>query len=293
MFENYEIIDKKKLHTTASQFEIYAPEIASSTLPGQFVVLMVDEKGERIPLTISEFDRERGIIELVIDSIGVTSKKMATMNIGDKFYSILGPLGKPSDFVNKDKEFLKDKEILLAGGGVGVAPLIPQARWLYENDIDFHVIIGFRSKEFVILEDKFKKYTDYILVTTDDGTYGLKGFVNDGIKELAINRGIKFDLCIIAGPLIMMKFTSLTTKELGIPSIVSMNPIMVDGTGMCGACRVTVDGKTRFACVDGPEFDAHLVDFDEALRRQGQYREFEIEADHKYCELVKGVNYDK
>lgn len=285
----YEILENKYMAPEIHGLWIKAPDIAKAALPGQFVIVIVEDDGERVPLSICDINKEEGSIFLVVQSIGVSSKKLNNKEKGEKLSAVVGPLGKPSAFVNEDIEKLKEKKILLAGGGVGVAPLIPQGRWLKKHGIDFDIVTGSKSKEFVILEDRFKELSDFVFIATDDGSYGFHGMVTDAIEELVENQGRNYDLCIIIGPMIMMKFTSMTTKKLGIPSIVSLNPLMVDGTGMCGACRVTIDGKTKFACVDGPEFDAHKVDFDEALRRQGQYRDSEIKKDHEYCELTGGM----
>ncbi len=285
----YKVVEKKLLAPNIYSMDILAPRVAEAALPGQFVIIIVDEKGERVPLTICDFDKEKGTVNIVTQAMGSSTKKLVAKEVGDYIKDFVGPLGKPSEYVNEDIETLKKKRILFAGGGVGVAPIVPQAKWLKEKGITFDILTGSKTKDLVILEDKFRDLTDNILIATDDGSYGFHGFVNSGIEELVVNRGIKYDLCVIIGPMIMMKFTSLTTKKLNLPSIVSLNPIMVDGTGMCGACRVTVDGETKFACVDGPEFDGHLVDFDEALRRQTQYKEEEVKKDHEYCELVGGM----
>lgn len=285
----YEIINKELLAPSIYSMDILAPRVAKAALPGQFVIIIVDKKGERVPLTICDSDLNKGTVTIVTQAVGTSTKKLAAKEVGEYIKDLVGPLGKPSEFVNEDIEELKKKGILFAGGGVGVAPIVPQAKWLKERGIEFDILTGSKSKEYVILEDKFLSITENLFIATDDGSYGFHGFVNSGIEELVINQGMKYDLCIIIGPMIMMKFTSLTTKKLGIPSIVSLNPIMVDGTGMCGACRVTVGGETKFACVDGPEFDAHLVDWDEALRRSAQYKEEEIRKDHEYCELTGGM----
>lgn len=269
--------------------DIKAPRVAKAAQPGQFVIIIVEQSGERVPLTICDSDPEKGTVTIVTQAMGSSTKKLVAKEVGDHIKDFVGPLGKPSEFVNEDIEELKKKKILLAGGGVGTAPLIPQAKWLKENGIKFDIVTGSKNKDFVILEDQFKELTENLFIATDDGSYGFNGMVTHAIEELVVNQGNKYDLCIIVGPMIMMKFTAMTTKKLNIPSIVSLNPIMVDGTGMCGACRVTVGGETKFACVDGPEFDAHQVDFDEALRRQGQYKEEEIQKDHEYCELVGGM----
>ena len=283
----YEIVGKELLAPEIYSMDIMAPRVAKAALPGQFVIIIVDEDGERVPLTICDSDKEKGTVNVVTQAMGSSTKKFTSKEVGDSISDFVGPLGKPSEFVNQAIDELKDKSILLAGGGVGVAPLIPQAKWLKEHGADVHIVTGSKNKDLVILEDRFRELSDNVFIATDDGSYGFHGMVTHAIEELVENRGMEYDLCVIIGPMIMMKFTAMTTKKYDIPTIVSLNPIMVDGTGMCGACRVTVGGETKFACVDGPEFDGHKVDFDEALRRQAQYKEEEIELDHKHCELTE------
>ena len=283
----YEIVGKELLAPEIYSMDIMAPRVAKAALPGQFVIIIVDEDGERVPLTICDSDKEKGTVNVVTQAMGSSTKKFTSKEVGDSISDFVGPLGKPSEFVNQDIDELKDKSILLAGGGVGVAPLIPQAKWLKEHGADVHIVTGSKNKDLVILEDRFRELSDNVFIATDDGSYGFHGMVTHAIEEQVENRGMEYDLCVIIGPMIMMKFTAMTTKKYDIPTIVSLNPIMVDGTGMCGACRVTVGGETKFACVDGPEFDGHKVDFDEALRRQAQYKEEEIELDHKHCELTE------
>ena len=288
----YEIVGKELLAPEIYSMDILAPRVAKAALPGQFVIVIVDKNGERVPLTICDFDKEKGTVTIVTQAIGKSTKKLVAKEIGEYIKDFVGPLGKPSAYVNEDIKELRKKKILFAGGGVGVAPIVPQAKWLKEHGVDFDILTGSKNKDFVILEDKFRSITENIFIATDDGSYGFHGFVNSGIEELVVKQGKKYDLCVIIGPMIMMKFTALTTKKLGLASIASLNPIMVDGTGMCGACRVTVGGETKFACVDGPEFDADQIDWDEALRRQAQYKEEEIQKDHEYCELVGGMKND-
>ncbi len=287
----FEIVEKRHLSPEIYSFKVKAPRVAKKALPGQFIILILDKDGERIPLTICDVDKEAGTVFLVVQSLGVSTKKLSQVEKGDKLYAFLGPLGKPSKFVDEDIEKLRKKRVLLIGGGLGIAPLIPQGKWLKENGVDFDVVIGARTKELIILEDKFRELTDTVFVSTDDGSYGFNGMAVEAVKELVLNRGKHYDLAVIIGPMIMMKFTSKATIELGIESIVSMNSIMVDGTGMCGACRVNFGGETKFACVDGPEFDASLIDFDEALRRQSQYRREEAEKlkHHESCDLSRGM----
>ena len=285
----YKIINKELVAPSIYSIDILAPRVAKAALPGQFIIIIVDDKGERVPLTICDTDPEKGTVNLVVQAMGTSTKKLVVKEVGDSIKDFAGPLGKPSKFVNEDIEDLKKKKILFVGGGVGVAPIIPQAKWMHERGIKFDVLTGSKNKDFVILEDRFSQLAENFYIATDDGSYGFDGMANAAIEDLVTNQGKRYDLAIIIGPMIMMKFTVLTTKKLGIPSIVSLNPIMVDGTGMCGACRVTVGGETKFACVDGPEFDGDSVDFDEALRRQAQYKDIEIEMDHEYCELTEGM----
>jgi ferredoxin--NADP+ reductase len=230
-----------------------------------------DEVGERIPLTICDYDAEKGTVTIVFQPIGSSTHKMTNLKAGDYFEDFVGPLGQPSEFTKMDLEELKKKHIVFVAGGVGTAPVYPQAKWLHEHGITADVIIGARTKDLVILEDKFRKVSNLYL-TTDDGSYVRKGMGTDVLRDLVQNEGKKYDYCVAIGPMIMMKFVCLLTKELEIPTIVSMNPIMVDGTGMCGACRLMVGGEVKFACVDGPEFDGHLVDFDLAMKRQQMYK---------------------
>ncbi len=272
----YKIVRKEILAPNIFSMDILAPRVAKSALPGQFVIIIVDEKGERLPLTICDYDEKEGTVQIVVQAMGSSTKKMAAYEEGDYFQDFVGPLGVPSDFVDEDIEELKKKNIIFIAGGVGTAPVYPQVKWLHEHGVSADVIMGAKTKDLVILEDKLKSVAGNLYVATDDGSYGFKGLVTNYLEDLVNNQGKKYDLCIAIGPMIMMKFVALTTKKLDIPTVVSLNPIMVDGTGMCGACRVTVGDETKFACVDGPEFDGHLVDFDEALKRQGQYKEEEI-----------------
>ncbi|WBW98563.1 sulfide/dihydroorotate dehydrogenase-like FAD/NAD-binding protein [Oceanirhabdus sp. W0125-5] len=270
----YLIKRKQDLNENTFKMDILAERLAKSAQPGQFVIVKLHEKGERIPLTIADYDREEGTVSIVVQAVGGSTQRMKSMNEGDYLMDIAGPLGKPSDFV-EDFEEIKDKNVLFVAGGVGSAPVYPQVKWLHENGVNADVIIGGRSAELVILKEEMSKVANEVYIATDDGSLGMKGRVTDMINHLVNVEGKKYDLVIAIGPLIMMKFVALQTKELGIPTVVSMNPIMVDGTGMCGACRVTVGGKIMFACVDGPEFDGHLVDFDEAMRRATTYKEKE------------------
>lgn len=273
----YRIVDKEYFAHNIFSMQVEAPRVAKAALPGQFVIVVTDDMGERVPLTICDYDPEKGTVEIVVQTMGASTRDMANYEVGDSFKSFVGPLGRPSDLVHEDIETLKDKKILFVAGGVGTAPVYPQVKWLNDHGVKADVILGAKTKDLVILEDKLGSVAENLYVATDDGSYGFKGMVTDLLVDLVENQGKEYDLCVAIGPMIMMKFVSITTKKLGIPTVVSLNPIMVDGTGMCGACRVSVGGETKFACVDGPEFDGHLVDFDEALRRQAQYKLEEAE----------------
>ena len=267
----YKIVKAEKLAANIFLMEVEAPRVAKHCLPGQFVIVKMDEEGERIPLTICDYSREKGTITIVFQPIGESTMRMAELKEGDAFMDFVGPLGQPSEFCKEDPEELKKKKIVFVAGGVGTAPVYPQAKWLHEHGIEADVIIGARNKDLIILEEEFKKVCN-LYITTDDGSYVRKGMGTDVLRDLVQNQGKQYDVCVAIGPMIMMKFVCLLTKELGIHTIVSMNPIMVDGTGMCGACRVTVGGEVKFACVDGPEFDGHLINFDEAMKRQQMYK---------------------
>lgn len=277
----YKIIEKEILAPNIFSMDILAPRVAKSANPGQFVIVITDETGERLPLTICDYDAEKGTVQIVVQSMGSSTKKLALLEKGDSVQDFVGPLGVPSDFVSEDLEELKKKRILFVAGGVGTAPVYPQVKWLHDHGVKADVIMGAKNKDLVILEEKLAAVSDNLYVATDDGSYGFKGLVTNYIEELVNNQGKEYDLCVAIGPMIMMKFVALTTKKLDIPTVVSLNPIMVDGTGMCGACRVTVGNETKFACVDGPEFDGHIVDFDEAMKRQGQYKTEEIKKDEQ------------
>lgn len=267
----YSIVKKEKLADKIYLYDVEAPRVAANCEPGQFVIVIDGKKGERIPLTICDYDREKGTVTIVVQSIGASTTKMTDLNVGDGFTDFVGPLGQPSELVNEDIEKLKQKKIVFIAGGLGTAPVYPQVKWLHEHGVDCDVIIGAKNKELIILEDEMKAVATNLYVTTDDGSYGFHGMGTDRLKAL-VSEGKTYDLCIAIGPMIMMKFVCLLTKELGIHTIVSMNPIMVDGTGMCGACRLVVGDEVKFACVDGPEFDGHLVDFDQAMKRQTLYK---------------------
>lgn len=265
----YKILSAEKLTFNIYRMVVHAPRIAKHCEPGQFLIVKMNEEGERIPLTICDYDREAGTVTIVFQPIGYSTMEMAKLQTGDSFMDVVGPLGKPSEFISEDIEELKKKKILFVAGGVGTAPVYPQVKWLHDHGVQADAIIGAKSKDYVILEEDFKKVCN-LYVTTDDGSYQRKGMVTKCLEDL-VAEGKKYDICVAIGPMIMMKFVCKLTKELGIPTIVSMNPIMVDGTGMCGACRLTVGGEVKFACVDGPEFDGHLVDFDQAMKRQKMY----------------------
>lgn len=267
----YKIVNKKELTTNIYLMDVEAKRVAKSCQPGQFVIVRMDSEGERIPLTICDYDRDKGIITIVFQTVGAGTKMMASLNEGDSFHDFVGPLGCPSELIHESADELKKKNILFIAGGVGTAPVYPQVKWLHEQGVAADVIVGSKTKDLLILEKEMEAVAGNLYVTTDDGSYGRSGMVTQTLKDL-VAEGKKYDVCIAIGPMIMMKFVCLLTKELGIPTVVSLNPIMVDGTGMCGACRVTVGDKVKFACVDGPEFDGHLVNFDEAMRRQLIYK---------------------
>jgi 2-polyprenylphenol hydroxylase and related flavodoxin oxidoreductases len=268
----YKICKVEKLVEQIYLMDIKAPRISKRCQPGQFIIAKVDEMGERIPLTICDYDREAETITIVFQVLGASTQKMSMLKEGDTFQDFVGPLGCASEFVEEDIEELKNKKILFIAGGVGTAPVYPQVKWLKENGVDVDVIVGSKNKDMLIMEDMMKKVAGNLYVTTDDGSYGRSGMVTQVLKDLVEKEGKQYDICVAIGPMIMMKFVCLLTKELNIPTIVSMNPIMVDGTGMCGACRLTVGAEVKFACVDGPEFDGHLVNFDEAMKRQQIYK---------------------
>ncbi len=269
----YKILKAENIADKIYLMDVEAPRVASHCEPGQFVIVKMDEKGERIPLTICDYDREKGTITIVFQTVGASTEKMAKLKAGDSFQDFVGPLGRPSEMVEEDLEELKKKKIVFVAGGVGTAPVFPQVKWLYAHGIECDVIVGAKNKDLIILEDELRAIAgDNLYITTDDGSYVRKGMGTDVLKDLVNNQGKKYDRCIAIGPLIMMKFVCLLTKELGIPTIVSMNPIMVDGTGMCGACRLQVGDEIKFACVDGPEFDGLLVDFDQAMKREQPYK---------------------
>lgn len=267
----YRILEAKELTSNIYYMVVEAKRVAKACQPGQFVIVRTDENSERIPLTICDYDREKGTITIVFQVVGAGTEIMAHLGEGDAFHDFVGPLGCPSDLVKEDVEALKKKSILFVAGGVGTAPVYPQVKWLHERGIAADVIVGAKTKDLLILEKEMASVAGNLYVTTDDGSYGRSGMVTQTITDL-VSEGKHYDVCIAIGPMIMMKFVCKLTEELNIPTVVSLNPIMVDGTGMCGACRVTVGGKVKFACVDGPEFDGHQVNFDEAMQRQQIYK---------------------
>ena len=267
----YKILEAKELTANIFSMVVEAERVAKSCEPGQFVIVRTDADAERIPLTICDYDREKGTVTIVFQIVGAGTQYMSSLKAGDAFHDFVGPLGCPSEFVKENIEELKKKSILFVAGGVGTAPVYPQVKWLHEHGVAADVIVGAKTKDILILEDEMKAVAGNLYVTTDDGSYGRSGMVTQTITDL-INEGKHYDVCVAIGPMIMMKFVCKLTKELNLPTVVSLNPIMVDGTGMCGACRVIVGDEVKFACVDGPEFDGHLVNFDEAMQRQQIYK---------------------
>lgn len=274
----YKIVRKKSLNPTVSMMEIDAPLIAKKAEPGQFIIFRAKEDSERIPLTIADFDREKGTVTIIYQIVGGSTMELDSLNEGESLHDFVGPLGVPSE-----TEGLK--KVAVVGGGVGCAIAYPIAKKLHNLGCEVHSVVGFRNKDLVILENEFTAVSDKLCMMTDDGSYGTKGLVTNALEQL-IAEGNQYDEVIAIGPLVMMKFVALTTKKYNIKTIVSMNPIMIDGTGMCGGCRLTVGGETKFACVDGPDFDGHLVDFDEAMHRGTMYKEFEAHAREKTCNLL-------
>ena len=274
----YKIVRKESLNPTVTLMDVEAPLIAKKAEPGQFIILRVDENGERIPLTVAGYDREKGTVTIIFQIVGATTNQLNTFNEGDYIQDFVGPLGTPTK-----TEGLK--KVAVVGGGVGCAIAYPVTKKLYDMGVEVHSIVGFRNKDLVILEDEFRSHSNVFKLMTDDGSYGEKGLVTNALEQL-IEEGNTYDEVITIGPLIMMKFVSLLTKKHDIKTVVSMNPIMIDGTGMCGGCRLTVGGETKFACVDGPDFDGHKVDFDEAIKRGQMYKDFEKHAYEESCNLL-------
>lgn len=277
----FKIVKKVSLNPTVTKMDIYAPHIAKKAEPGQFIILRVTEDGERIPLTVADFDRAAGTVTIIFQIVGATTGELNRKNEGDEIADFVGPLGRATHTDGL-------KKVAVVGGGVGCAIAFPIAKKLHNEGAVVHSVVGFRSRDLVILEKEFAENSDKLVIMTDDGSYGEKGLVTDALKKL-IEEGNTYDEVIVIGPLVMMKFVCLLTKEYNLKTIVSMNPIMIDGTGMCGGCRLTVGGKVKFACVDGPEFDGHEVDFDEAIDRASMYRDFERKAHEESCNLFKGV----
>lgn len=274
----YKILSKQVLNPTVTKMVIDAPLIAKKAEPGQFIILRTDENGERIPLTVADYDREKGTVTIIFQIVGATTNKLNQLNEGDCLQDFVGPLGTPTHTDGL-------KKVAVVGGGVGCAIAYPVAKKLYEQGVEVHSVVGFRNKDLVILEDDFKSHSSVFKLMTDDGSYGENGLVTNALEQL-IKEGNQYDEVITIGPLIMMKFVCQLTKQYDIKTVVSMNPIMIDGTGMCGGCRLTVGGETKFACVDGPDFDGHLVDFDEAIKRGQMYKEFERHAYEESCNLL-------
>lgn len=278
----YRIIKKKKLNNSVTLMKIDAPLVAKKAEPGQFVILRVNEEGERVPLTIADYNREEGSITIIFQIVGATTEKLNSLEEGDSILDFVGPLGNATELDGI-------KKAAVIGGGVGCAIAYPVAKKLFESGAEVHSITGFRNKELVILEDEFKNVSNKLKIMTDDGSYGDAGLVTDALKKL-IDEGNEYDVVFAIGPLIMMKFVCELTKKYNIKTMVSMNPIMIDGTGMCGGCRLTVGGETKFACIDGPDFDGHLIDFDEAIERSSMYKDFEMNKREENCNLLKKEN---
>lgn len=276
----YKILNKRQLNETVVLMDIDAPFVAKKALAGQFIILRVDEYGERIPLTIADYDREKGTVTIIFQIAGATTQLLSTLKEGDSLKDFAGPLGKATELEGY-------KKVCVIGGGVGCAIAYPSAKALFKNGAEVDVIAGFRSRDIVILEDEFKAVSSNLYITTDDGSYGEKGFVTDKLKSL-IDGGNNYDLVLAIGPVPMMKFVCKTTEPYGIKTLVSLNPIMIDGSGMCGGCRVNVGGEIKFACVDGPDFDGHSVNFDELMKRNSTYKEQEAH-DRENCRLYKAA----
>lgn len=284
----YPILEKREIADGIFLMRIFAPRIAKSALPGQFIIVRADEYAERIPLTIADYNIDDGSVTIVTQAIGISTRKICSMSVGEAFVDFAGPLGNPSEFVHESIEELRKLHFLFVAGGVGAAPVYPQVKWLKEHGVKADVIIGAKTKSMLIYTEQMQAVAENLYIATDDGSEGFHGLVTSLINELIDNRGKHYDQCIAIGPMIMMKFVARTTLPYNLKSIVSLNALMVDGTGMCGACRVSVAGKTYFTCVDGPEFDAHKVDFDEAMRRQGMYRSQEQRANAITAEREAG-----
>lgn len=284
----YRIVSKEMLTPLVCRMKVDAPRLASSAMPGQFLIVRAEEHGERVPLTISDYDREAGTVTIVTQRIGASTEDICAMDAGEAFADVVGPLGMPSDFVEEDDAEVAGRRYVFVAGGVGAAPVYPQVKWLHEKGAHVDVVLGAKSSGLIIYRDELASVCDNLYVCTDDGSEGFRGLVTGMLEKLVTEEGRSYDRSVAIGPMIMMKFAVLTARKLGIPMTVSLNTLMVDGTGMCGACRVTVAGKTRFACVEGPEFDGYDVDFDEAMRRQGMYRSLEASAEPHICRIGRG-----
>ena len=275
----YRIVRKEALRPTVTLYEIEAPLVAKKAQPGQFIILRVDENGERIPITINDYNPEKGTVTIIVQTVGATTEKLSHMKEGDSLQDFVGPLGKATETEGK-------KKVCVVGGGVGCAIAYPVLKKFHDCGAEVHAVIGFKNKDLVILEDEFRKASSVLKICTDDGSYGQKGMVTDALKEL-LDAGNQYDEVFAIGPMVMMKFVCKTTEPYGVPTTVSMSPIMIDGTGMCGGCRLSVGGEMKFACVDGPDFDGHEVDFDEAMERGTMYRDFERHAHEQACRLFQ------
>lgn len=282
----YKIVRKEVLSPVITLMEVEAPRLAKSAKPGQFLIVRIDEEGERIPLTICDYNREKGTVTIVTQAIGASSREICSLKQGEAFTDVVGPLGQPSEFIHLPDEELAKMSFVFIAGGLGTAPVYPQAKYFHQKGARVDVILGAKTADLVILEKEMSQVCDNLYICTDDGSKGFHGLVTAKLEEL-VAQGKEYTQAVAIGPMIMMKFVTLTARKFNLPLVVSLNTLMVDGTGMCGACRVTVAGKVRFACVEGPEFNAYDVDFDEAMRRQTMYRGKEIEADHK-CKIGRG-----
>ena len=283
----FRIVEKRLLAPDIWLMNVEAPRVAKAAQPGQFVIVRGTDDGERIPLTVADYDREQGTISIVIQAVGASTRKIVALEEGGALADFAGPLGQPSEFIHETPEALRARKFLFIAGGVGAAPVYPQVKWLHEHGVEADVIVGARNREMLIITDELRKVAGNLYLSTDDGSAGFHGNVTALMKDLIDNRGKRYDEIVTIGPMIMMKFVALAAREYGIRTIASLNTMMIDGTGMCGACRVSIGGKMKFACVDGPEFDASLIDFDEAMRRQRMYKSKESVADHR-CRIGRG-----
>ena len=283
----FRIVEKRLLAPDIWLMNVEAPRVAKAAQPGQCVIVRGTDDGERIPLTVADYDREQGTISIVIQAVGASTRKIVALEEGGALADFAGPLGQPSEFIHETPEALRARKFLFIAGGVGAAPVYPQVKWLHEHGVEADVIVGARNREMLIITDELRKVAGNLYLSTDDGSAGFHGNVTALMKDLIDNRGKRYDEIVTIGPMIMMKFVALAAREYGIRTIASLNTLMIDGTGMCGACRVSIGGKMKFACVDGPEFDASLIDFDEAMRRQRMYKSKESVADHR-CRIGRG-----